>query len=143
MRSPILALLLLALSAFIPANSITPILFSTPTINGTLVTSIPSIPNVRPNIIVNGITTAGLPGGVYVCEGSTGPATASGAPTPDGGFKTLKVRSLGPDTGGACWLYRGEMCLQENVVRYVREPGVEAGLEDFGVLTCFPDGSGK
>ncbi|KAF2636904.1 hypothetical protein P280DRAFT_472771 [Massarina eburnea CBS 473.64] len=156
MRFLLLPLLVLALSFLgltTPTDSTSPL-----TISNASATSYPSVPSSRPYFNSNGQVTAGLPGGVYVCEGDhwTGYCLwispgdfrkGQGClrlivPAPEGP-KVMKVRSLGPDAGGSCWMYGGQMCIPGEVVRWTRDPGIETGLEDFGALTCFPDGRGN
>jgi hypothetical protein len=159
MRFTMLSIILLVLGALGLASPTTPPSINTPIntpINPTATFHDVQGPTTlsRPQFADSNRAYSGLPGGLYVCEGDhwTGycawisPEHLSGCtrlrvPMPDGSPRNTHPKSFGPDKGGSCVVYKGEECVKQDIVWWGGEPGVEAGMVDFGAVQCFPDGT--
>ncbi|KAF1934284.1 uncharacterized protein M421DRAFT_415321 [Didymella exigua CBS 183.55] len=75
----------------------------------------------------------GLPGAVYTCTGENFSGDC-GWSLPTTNCRIATAKSIGPDPGGYCTLYKKFDCTMS--VRTLRFPGVSTGLPDYMSFRC-------
>jgi len=90
----------------------------------TILASSHALPNIQ---------RRGLPGAVYTCTGENF-SGACGWSLPTTNCRIATAKSIGPDPGGYCTLYRKFDCTDS--VRTLRFPGVSSGLPDYMSFKC-------
>ncbi|KAJ4413234.1 hypothetical protein N0V91_000208 [Didymella pomorum] len=75
----------------------------------------------------------GLPGAVYVCNEDNFGGDC-GWSLPSTNCRIASAKSIGPDPGGYCTLYKNFDCTDS--VRTLRFPGVSSGLPDYQSFKC-------
>jgi hypothetical protein len=75
----------------------------------------------------------GLPGAVYTCSGENF-SQDCGWSLPTTSCRIASAKSIGPDPGGYCTLYKNFDCTES--VRTLRFPGAATGLPDYMSFRC-------
>ncbi|KAF2132101.1 hypothetical protein P153DRAFT_184260 [Dothidotthia symphoricarpi CBS 119687] len=94
-----------------------------------------------PTIARPGLRTRGLPGAVYVCDGTDFSGNCAWRPPEDNCIIVSSAKSIGPDPDGRCTLFQKFDCTGE--VQTLDFPGAGSGLPTFQAIKCTANESSK
>ena len=109
-------------------------MFGLTSINAIAVYSFLLLPTIfSPSHALPNLQRRGLPGAVYTCSGENFSGSC-GWSLPNTNCRIATAKSIGPDPGGYCTLYKNFDCTDS--VRTLRFPGASSNLPEYMAFKC-------